>query len=240
MKLLSRGSANVKLAKSESKELSIFNLSLRPADLSGYEVCPWRGKCAKMCVLEEAGRGMMKKVRRARTKKTVMVFEDRHEFKRLLLHELTNANKLIKRKGIQCGIRLNTGSDLPWEYMIPEILSEFPHLWFYDYTKSMKRALDQHKNYELTYSYNEESNWDECENLLEWGHNIAVVFDTRSSPFPKVWRGYQTVSGDDNDVRLKRFDGYGKIIALRAKGSNAKVDEGIQDKFVQLTGVTTT
>tara|TARA_B100000745_G_scaffold148412_1_gene97005 strand:- start:2080 stop:2910 length:831 start_codon:yes stop_codon:yes gene_type:complete len=255
MKLLSSGDTNTKLRKSSGKGLLLFGLSLRAANGSGYEVCVFRtAGCTEACVLEFAGRSNMPNVRKARTRKTRLYFENRPEFLRQLNSDLTLATKQAKKKGLAPCVRLNVASDIAWEIKHPEIFANHPEITFYDYTKwTDSRFGGKHpmpENYHLTYSHNEETPVDECgtsftSSLLARGINCAVVFDTEYKPaqgvigdLPTEWSfpgddvKYEVIDGDKHDIRLPEFDGMGVIVGLRGKGGKRQVLNGVSSGFI--------
>jgi len=116
------------------------------------------------------------------------------------------------RREIVPMVRLNVYSDIPWEFVYPELFSELPELQFYDYTKVPDRRPPP--NYDLTFSY---SGRNESRMRRELGHGrkVAVVFlDTekwrdakapayspRAAGLPDTFLGHEVVDGDISDVR---------------------------------------
>ena len=247
LKLLSNGDSNTKLRKSNGKGFLVFGLSLRPAKGSGYNVCSMSGKCEQACVLEFAGRSVTAPVRAARDRKTKLYFEDRPQFMSMLVNDLTIAQRQADRKGLNCAVRLNVASDLPWEMNHPELFDLFPRITWYDYTKIYRRFDHQiPSNYHITYSYSETTDPQIAGKLLDAGHNVAVVFDTVYKPaqgeigdLPSTFtingKVYKVIDGDLHDMRLPMFDGVGVIVGLRGKGGKANVIQGVADGFIQLT-----
>ena len=252
LKLLSAGDTNTKLRKSNGKGFLVFGLSLRPAKGSGYNVCSMSGKCEQACVLEFAGRSVTAPVRAARDRKTKLYFEDRPQFMSMLVNDLTIAQRQADRKGLNCAVRLNVASDIPFEMNHPELFTQFDRITFYDYTKIYRRFDHQiPSNYHLTYSYSETTDPAIASKLLDSGHNVAVVFDTIYKPaqgeigdLPNTFailssltegKTYKVIDGDLHDMRLPMFDGVGVIIGLRGKGGKQTVLRGVADGFIQLT-----
>jgi hypothetical protein len=147
---------------------------------------------------------------------------------------------------MECGVRLNATSDLPWERRKVNVdgtdvflMDYFPEVQFYDYTKITKRAIafatgKMPENYHLTFSKTE-ANDSDCIKVLEAGGNVSVVCSlpvyktakaTGSLPYP-----YDTpdaIDGDAHDYRPVDGDRRGNIrggliVALKAKG-DAKHD----------------
>jgi len=203
----------------------IKGLSLAPANLSGYEMCPLRTPdCTKACIGVKSGHNRFSPAKQAKVNKTKMFVEDTAAFMCLLRHELYNFTKYTEKHGKSGVIRLNTYSDVVWEKKFPEIFREFANFQFYDYTKIPQRGpmyednpVDWPINYHLTLSYTG-YNWDHCQQWLEWGQQVAVVFkDCWDNPLPETWRGFPVVDGDKDDCRW--LEGYGVIVGLRTKGS---------------------
>jgi hypothetical protein len=200
-------------------------LSLAPANLSGYEMCPMRTEgCTKACIGVKSGHNRFGPAKEAKIRRTKMYVEDNYGFMVQLFREMDNLCRYCERKGKLPVVRLNTYSDVVWEHKHPEIFEEFPEVQFYDYTKIdkrgpqyMKNPEDWPENYHLTLSSTGE-NWDDCLRWLEWGQQVAVVFkDCWDNPLPKTWRGYPVVDGDKDDCRW--MEDPGVIVGLRTKGS---------------------
>jgi hypothetical protein len=256
MRLLSAAEANTKLAKSGGRGYLLASLSLRPANLSGREVCPWRTPaCTAACVLEHAGRGNMINVRDARDVKTDRFFDDRQAFLADLHQDLRSLERAAARQNLVPAVRLNVASDLPWERIDPTLFSAHPSIRFYDYTKGAARLLSALPgNYSLIYSFNELSNPADVVAILRRGGNVTMIFDTvynpahgRIDPLPvshalrvksstndfqsTVYR-FDVVDGDAHDIRLPELDGAGVIVGLRGKGGKAIVAKGVADGFI--------
>ena len=247
MKLLSTGDSNTKLRKSNGKGFLIFGLSLRPAKGSGYNVCSMSGVCEDLCVLEYAGRSVTASVRAARDRKTKLYFENRPEFMAMLIADLQIAQRQADRKGLNCAVRLNVASDIPWEMNHPELFVLFNRITWYDYTKIYKRFdRTNPDNYHITYSYSETTDPAIASKILDSGHNVAVVFDTVYKPaqgdigdLPSTFtingKAYKVIDGDVHDMRLSMFDGVSVIIGLRGKGGKRNVTAGVRSGFIQAT-----
>lgn len=112
------------------------------------------------------------------------------------------------------------------------LLEIFPHIQFYDYTKSPSRMMKflrannsndfTHwpKNYYLTFSL-AEGNRSIAKKVLANGGTVAVVFNVQKNPqvegkLPQTWAGYPVTDGDKHDFRF--LDNRGHVVGLRAKG----------------------
>lgn len=223
--LLSQTDRHPKIKK-EALGVAIHIMHLAPADRSGYEVCPGRSAgCTKAC-LNTAGFRYARK-ENARIKRTKWFFEDRPAFMIQLVREIASKERSARRQGLRCGIRLNGTSDIPWERIPvlgselcmdkPNIMSVFPEVAFYDYTKrSNRKNLPQ--NYRLTFSRSEE-NENKCAEAFANGMNVAVVF---RKELPDTLWCREVIDGDIHDFRYD--DPLGVVVGLRAKGRMAKMD----------------
>ena len=230
MKTLLSVSADSKTVKGEKMGYLTGILYLAPARISGYEVCPQRSPdCTKAC-LYTAGMGKFSNVQKSRINKTKFYFEDRPAFMEVLRKDIKKLVKKAEKLNLIPCVRLNGTSDLNW---IPSgIFQEFPNVTFYDYTKCLNRfdkALPV--NYSLTFSRSECNELQAIE-VLQRGHNVAIVFDTKKGQeLPKLWKGYKVIDGDETDLRF--LDPFNVVIGLRAKGSA----KGQQSGFVVPTKI---
>lgn len=237
--------SNPKLMKGTARGYLSFVLHLSPADRSGYNVCPMASAGCKAACLNTAGRGGLFKagentnmIQEARIRKTRLFFEDRTTFMLALVKNIRKAEKRAKKLGLIPVIRLNGTSDIRWETVqipcskgpqdalpnfYPNIMSVFPHIQFYDYTKLANRK-NIPANYHLTFSRSEEND----SILPTIDHNIAVVFGVKKGkPLPSTYLNRPVVDGDETDLRF--LDPKGVIVGLRGKG---KARKGSFDNFV--------
>jgi len=237
MKLLSTG--NPKVLKGMEYGFNTYILHLAPADLSGREVCPKRTVGCSAACLNLAGRGGMFKrgestnvIQQARIRKTKLFFENRNEFMRLLVADITLAIKQSARLGLTPVFRLNGTSDLSWEkYEVQvgnmrfvNIFEAFPNIQFYDYSKVLGRKVSGIPNYHLTFSAADGNNLDV---LLakHQGYNIAVVFGLKKTEaMPDSFMGLPVFNGDESDLRF--LDPKQVVVGLYAKGKAKKDTTG--------------
>ncbi len=220
---------NAKTVKGQKEGYLTGILYLAPYDVSGYQVCPSSTKGCRESCLYSAGRGAFSSVQNARIRKTRLLFEDSEEFLDTLAKDINKLEREAKRKGLKPCVRLNGTSDINWlEQGYVNIISCFPGVQFYDYTKSEKYFAyvvpPQRKapsNYYLTFSYSE-INIASCLMVLDnkWG-NVAVVF---KDSIPKIYMGYPVLDGDKNDLRFTDKKGY--VVGLKAKGKAKKDTTG--------------
>jgi hypothetical protein len=205
---------------------------MAPASISGYEVCPNRSHGCTLACLYESGHGVQTAVKAARIRRTVAFFQNRDAYALQLEREITAHGRRSLRLGLTPAVRMNGTSDLPWERIpLPfangraTLLERFPDVTFYDYTKSVKRALTQ--PYNLTFSRSE-SNQADSLRVLANGTNVAVVFNVSARkqsdgsllPLPQTWEGYPVIDGDQHDARF--LDQQGAVVGLRSKGKATK------------------
>jgi hypothetical protein len=225
MKLLT--TENYKTSKGTAFGYITGILYLLPSDLSGKQLCPNATPgCIASC-LNTAGRGAFNSVQTARNKKTQWLISNRASFIDQLRKDIKALERKASRLGLKPCVRLNGTSDLPWENLAPELMTEFSHVQFYDYTKSKLRMLKflnngMPSNYHLTFS-RAENNEQTCEEIISLGGNVAAVFKRADQISHQVSKGY-FVDGDRHDLRF--LDTPGKVIALVAKGRARKDSTG--------------
>lgn len=249
-KLLTPQAANM---KTDKNVLPTWSLSLAPGNLSGHEVCPHRtAGCTAACVAKSGNATVFPRVMQARIRKTQYFFKNRAEFIARLIAELKKADAQCKRDGTLGLVRLNTFSDIAWECIID--LGSFENLRFYDYTKSVKRAMQSAQNdvrfmrpdgtkaYRLCYSANENSNDKDIHAILDAGGTVAVVFGDikynahTKGPMHPTYKGYPTIDGDLTDDRYN--DAGGHIVGLRLKGTNAMRESACSSNFARTAQLT--
>lgn len=204
--------------------------------------------CRAACVTTKVGCSVYSNVIRIRKAKTELFATNLPLFKEILIKDIQKVvnsvkakAKKTKKKAKQIYIRLNVSSDLAYETIFPELFTMFPMVQFYDYTKGIHRInKNLPSNYSLTYSFNEDSNLNKVQTLLEQGFNVAAIVDTyyyhgKKGELPKTitlgGENYPVQDGDISDIRTKAHDGSGKIIALRFKGSKKNKAMAIETGF---------
>jgi hypothetical protein len=222
--LLTSPTANPKVAKNEKVGVLASVLHLAPANLSGYEVCPGRSAGCTAACLHYAGNPVyMNNKTKARVRKTKQFFEQRDEFMSQLIKEIAALERKASRLNMEPAVRLNGTSDIVWERKpvggAANIMALFPNVQFYDYTKLPRDPKLLPKNYHLTVSLSE-SNQDKIEKAIDWGYNIAVVFEDK---LPETYLGLPVISGDEHDFRP--VDPKGCVVGLVVKGPNGKADD---------------
>ena len=204
------------------KKYWILRLNLAPYKISGFNTCSSASQgCADACLHTAGNPVFMPQKTLGRINRTRFYFRDRAKFLTKLIKEITNHELYCYKNDFIPVVRLNTTSDIPWE--IHKIFDLFPRVQFYDYTKIKKRAIKfaqglMPKNYHLTFSMNE-ANHTDCDEVLQQGGNIAVVFRDK---LPDTYKGYKVVNGDEHDLRFT--DPKNVVVGLKAKGL-AKTDQ---------------
>lgn len=237
--LLALPESNPKIAKN-GKVVGVLSapLHLAPFDLSGFQVCPQASAgCAAACLHTAGNPVYMEGKDASRKDKTRAYFKARSAFLALLTFEIAAHERKAAKQGMECGVRLNATSDLPWEHRSViidgtpvSIMDHFKDVSFYDYTKVTKRALkaakggdDWPSNYHLTFSRAEDN--DEAVNeVLAAGGNVSIVYSLdlyKEAVFQGEIDGIEVTDGDAHDYRPA--DPKGCIVALKAKG-DARAD----------------
>jgi hypothetical protein len=220
MKLLTIG--NTKTVKGEALGYMTFIMHLAPSTLSGYNTCPMASAgCAAAC-LNTAGRGRFTAIQEARIRKTKWFFEDRESFMAQLVKDIQAAIRKADREQMIPVFRLNGTSDIRWETVpvagFRNIMSMFPNVQFYDYTKLTNRK-NIPSNYHITFSRSE-SNDAYVTTMMNRGFNVAIVFDV----LPETYNGVKVIDGTETDLRF--LDDKNVIVGLIAKGKAKKDNSG--------------
>ena len=206
-------------------------LYLAPGSLAGVgNLCPHASAgCLAACLFTAGRAGIFESVNAARIMRTRFLHDNRAGFIAALKGEIAALIRKAKRRGLRPVVRLNGTSDLPWEKLAPELFTDFPGVRFYDYTKSIRRAIayakgELPKGYHLTFSL-AENNAAAAGIALAAGVNVAAVADGIKAgqrfALPGMTEPRPTFSADRHDLRFldrKGRDGKGRIGILKAKG----------------------
>jgi hypothetical protein len=228
---------NAKLSKANPLGIDVWGLALSPYDSGGFQVCAHAtAGCVKACLIGNSGRTVGRAYQLASRARTQLYFAERPTFIRILRESLS-------RLPSGSAVRLNIGSDIPWERVQPWIFTEFPDLRYYDYTKwPINKRRELPSNYSLTYSVHETTPPELLQETLDSGRNATIVFSSRYNAahsqygtLPELVRlggaYYRVVDGDEHDLRLPSVDGSGVIVGLRAKGRHRQA--GIDSGFIR-------
>lgn len=222
--LLNKG--NHKTRKGEDRGYITFGLHFAHHKTSGHNVCSCASDgCSNSC-LDISGHGTKHIVQAARIRKTRLFFANRPAFIEKLKSEIDNGIAYARNQEMRAAFRLNLTSDVMWEKYIRFADYNAP---FYDYTKIYRRALDywsgppaNMENYHLTFSRSEtRANQRQCEELLDIGGNVAVVFRDH---LPDEYDGYTVINGDKDDLRF--LDPHPCVVGLVEKGLAKKDNTG--------------
>ena len=216
--------ADAKTSKGEKLGFLTGILYLAPANTTKYNVCSMAAtaKCAEPC-LYKAGRGAQNSVQQARIAKTIRFFEDREAFMSDVVFSIRSLQRKAAKLGLTPLVRLNGTSDIRWERVplivdgikYDNIMSVFPDVLHYDYTKVINRT-NLPSNYDLTFSYSGVAEFQPyVDKAVAKGMRLAVVF-RHAAQIPLTFKGINVVSGDDSDVR--HLDDQGVVVGLYAKG----------------------
>jgi hypothetical protein len=162
-------------------------LHFAPSVISGHNVCPNAGNCAKICLHFAGIPYLMGGKKTARTRRTLAFFDDTQSFLELTATAILY-NRSILASSELLAIRLNGTSDILWEtlefsvspelsmfwrvkfgvYIVPTVYKSIPHMFahypellvkLYDYTKNRHDWAEcQAIGYHLTFSYDGQNN----------------------------------------------------------------------------------
>lgn len=236
--------SNAKTVKGQKRGYMTAVLYLAPGSVSGANLCPFaeQAGCLDGC-LNTAGRGGIAKgsavmdnglpdnaIQRARLERSHLFNENRQAFMAQLVKEIEAFIRKAERKNLIPVVRLNGTSDILWE-TIPcgdhaNIMSRFPDIQFYDYTKVYKRFVRPlPENYHLSLSYSEASQKYAiaARTMAQFREdaNLVVVFRDK---LPEQYAGRKVINGDESDLRF--LDPDGVVVGLKAKGRAKKDDSG--------------
>lgn len=214
---------NAKTSKGEKVGWITYIMYLAPhkQNSKGKNLCPHASAgCAKACLFK-SGNARFSPVQQGRINKTEYFLSDMKKFMLQLDAEIeATKNKHYKKGETNIAMRLNGTSDFRFENIKVRdnktIFELHPDIQFYDYTKDMKRILNNNlPNYHITFSRSE-VNQSEVIQVLKAGYNVAVVFDE----LPETYLGIRVVNGDENDLRF--LDDDNVIVGLKFKKNSIK------------------
>jgi hypothetical protein len=168
--VLATPESNPKVAKNGKMDVLTAPMHLAPYNLSGFQVCAQASAgCAAACLHTAGNPAYMAQKDASRKAKTVAYFKERDAFMAVLFFEIAALERKANQRNMECGVRLNATSDLPWEKRtvslqygpdLPwekrtvslqygpdhpahevNLMQWFNGVQFYDYTKITKRAI---------------------------------------------------------------------------------------------------
>lgn len=220
-----------KLEKGEALGYLSFGLHFAPAAISGYQVCASSSEGCRDACLYTSGHGRFTRTQDARIRKTIRFFAQRAEFMEQLIGDVKAAIRRADRLNMVPAFRLNLTSDIRWETVavnvdgtwFDNIMSAFPTVQFYDYTKHTNRR-NIPANYHLTFSRSEENDH-KVQQMFDAGYNVAIVFDIpKNKPLPETYMGRPVIDGRTHDLRF--IDPQGVWVGLSALGDGMKDTSG--------------
>lgn len=224
---------NAKTVKGQSEGFLTGILYMAPANLSGYNTCSMASiaQCDVACLNTAGLGGVYSSIQLARINKAKLYFEHRELFMHNIVLDIKKLIARAKKLGFTPLVRLNGTSDIKFENVpltvdgieYANIMSVFPDIQFYDYTKIANR-VDLPANYDLTFSYSGVLKYQKYVQIaLQNKMRIAVVFRSEKT-IPEKFLGLPCVSGDNTDIR--HIEAGNIIVALYAKGKAKKDQTG--------------
>ena len=114
--ILGKPESNPKVAKNGKLDVLTAPMHLAPYNLSGFQVCAQASAgCAAACLHTAGNAVYMAQKDASRNAKTVAYFKERDAFMAVLFFEIAAHARKANQRNMECGIRLNATSDLPWE-----------------------------------------------------------------------------------------------------------------------------
>ena len=158
-------------------------LHLAPSIISGHNVCPNAGNCAKICLHFAGIPYLMGGKKTCRVRKTLAFFDDQQLFLELTATAILYNRSLLSADEL-LAIRLNGTSDILWEtlefsvspelsrvwqikfgiYIVPTVYKSIPHM-FSHYPELRIKLYDYTKN---------RHDWKECQDI---GYHLTFSFD---------------------------------------------------------------
>lgn len=223
--------------KTKKNGITTVYISVTPHRVEGLgNMCPYASEgpdgCADPC-LHNSGRTMGESpsadmIRRGRLARRKLYFKHRDVFMAMYHREMPLAVARAEKRGHTLVARLNVLADWDWYAKHPEMITRYPSVQFYDYTKDQlkyERFLrgEYAPNYHLTFSRDGHWNEPKCLEYLAKGGSVTAVFKVKYNPsngtkdlLPATYLGYPVIDGDESDLRF--LDPKGCWIGLRAKG----------------------
>lgn len=220
---------NGKLELDTGKGIIAFGLSLNPAVTHGdFDTCMWKTDgCEAACILDFAYQ-QAENVRNSRRALVDYLAGDTVKF---INHIAWEIEELLSKHGKgNVAIRLNTASDIRWEYFAGALFDKYGEdVYFYDYTKAPIEQRKLRDDYTLVYSVSERKrSLENARKYIEAGHSATIVLPIRyrshsdHDDIPEELKGIVA----DHDAHDVRALDKGMLGVLRAKGSARSDDTG--------------
>lgn len=161
-------------------DFDTYLIHFTPAAQSGFITCKCSSSgCASECLHTAGNLGALADKTFVRLMRTFELAKEGpiliDKLKKTIKTRLDKAESQNKK----LVIRLNGTSDFDWREFAgsngKNVFEEFPTTQFYDYTKASDHFDNMPPNYHLTFSRSEK-NYKKAKELIEKGHNVAVVF----------------------------------------------------------------
>lgn len=191
--------------------------------------------CRKTCLVYSGRNPLADKLVPTKLSRTESLLREPVAWVRMYLDSISLHREECIRKGIDCYVRPNVLSDIPWEVIAPEVFHLFPDVSFYDYTKVFGREPGA-SNYDLTFSFSG-TNALQCQREMDRGIRVAAVFwlqNKEDKLTDLTFMGQPVIDGDEHDFRP--LDPPASVIGLKFKvPNNRRIPTKDERKFVMPT-----
>jgi hypothetical protein len=218
-----------KIVKGEKLNFDTLVLYLSASKNAGVDLCKFASTGCRLACLVASGHALIESragkntIAISRIVKTWLAVYRRDIAETVLCAEIESAKKRAEKRGRKFAVRINGTSDL----CFADVISAFPDVQFYDYTKDPERV--ELPNYHLTFSYADTSKAriKHYKQALKRGQSIA--FPVIASDFDEACALPDCYSMDNTDLRF--LDNSGKYGILKAKVTN-DLQAGVKNKFI--------
>lgn len=213
---------STKVKKGEKDYVLTSIAYLSPSTESGRNTCFWATiDCADACLGKKSGRLTLDSSKNSRVWKTILWFGAQSLFVELAEFEIESLRVKAEKLKMEPAARLDGSSDLslsmahlpmPHSNAGKPLAQALPKVQFYDYTKSVERALRFARggypdNVHYTFSRSGKNDKD-CLRVLEAGGNVAVVFNLKpGETMPTgLWvcgKWFPVFDADETDIRFR-------------------------------------
>lgn len=231
---------NDKTPKGEGLGWLTAMLYLAPHTLGGPKtLCPHSTEGCRAACLYAAGRGSFQKTKTARLRRTALWHADRRAFMARLVDDLIYMTDRAEAEGMRVAVRLNGTSDILWErepvgQLEHTLLTLFPQVQFYDYTRTPIEHRRLAPNYRLTYSLADDP-LERAVAYLRAGQSVAAVVPEEEKAAHESWfvlrdQMVTVIDGDLHDLRF--LDPDPALVLLRPKGAAGLATPLIQANLI--------
>ena len=219
-----------KIEKGQKLNFDTLVLYLAASKNAGVDLCSFASTGCRLACLVASGHALLEKrankntIAVSRIVKTWLTVYRRDIANEVLAQEIATSEKRAKRKGRKFSVRLNGTSDIDFS----GIITRFPDVQFYDYTKDPNRV--ELPNYHITFSYGDGSKarLKHYRQALQRGQSLAIP--VVASDFEEACALPECYSMDDTDLRF--LDGNkGRFGILKAKVTD-NLQGGVKNRFI--------